>query len=114
LNAEVANPGQVAYRVRLCKAGYGPYSGGSTPSSGYVAIFMLMQVCRAVTVYGFGKVRLASGTTVPVRDPAESLGYVLAPCHLIPISREFGVCPRPLPPDTHEQRVRGLSSPPAT
>ena len=54
----------VSYRVRLCQKGYGPYPGGSTPSSGYVAIFGLMHMCQSVTVYGFGKDK-AHGIQVP-------------------------------------------------
>lgn len=54
----------VSYRVRLCKEGYGPYPGGSTPSSGYVAIFAFMHMCQSVTVYGFGKDK-AHGIQVP-------------------------------------------------
>jgi hypothetical protein len=26
------------YRTRLCRAGYGPFAGGSTPSSGLVSV----------------------------------------------------------------------------
>jgi len=43
------------YRVRLCKAGYGPYEGGTVPSSGLVGAYMLLQMCRSVTAYGFGQ-----------------------------------------------------------
>ena len=42
------------YRDRLCKSGYGPYPGGSTPSSGFVSVYLLMQMCGRVTLYGFG------------------------------------------------------------
>ncbi|KAK3288213.1 hypothetical protein CYMTET_4298, partial [Cymbomonas tetramitiformis] len=42
------------YRVRLCKAGYGPYEGGNTPSSGLVGAYLLVQLCKSVTAYGFG------------------------------------------------------------
>eukprot|EP00873_Tetraselmis_striata_P005607 jgi/Tetstr1/425871/TSEL_016246.t1 len=42
------------YRDRLCKAGYGPYQGGSTPSSGFVSVYLLLQLCQKVTLYGFG------------------------------------------------------------
>lgn len=44
------------YRNRLCRQGYGPYPGGQTPSSGLVAVYVMMQVCRKVTAYGFGGV----------------------------------------------------------
>ncbi|KAK3267951.1 hypothetical protein CYMTET_23520, partial [Cymbomonas tetramitiformis] len=56
----------VAYRVKLCKAGFGPYSGGSTPSSGYVAIYLLMHMCQTLTVYGFGRTKLmGQGSYLP-------------------------------------------------
>jgi len=42
------------YRDRLCKAGYGPFQGGSTPSSGFVSVYLMLQLCRRVTLYGFG------------------------------------------------------------
>ncbi|KAK3264100.1 hypothetical protein CYMTET_27137 [Cymbomonas tetramitiformis] len=42
------------YRVRLCQGGRGPYNGGSTPSSGFVAIFFMMNMCKTLRVYGFG------------------------------------------------------------
>mmetsp|Transcript_9634 Transcript_9634/g.19981 ORF Transcript_9634/g.19981 Transcript_9634/m.19981 type:complete len:384 (-) Transcript_9634:310-1461(-) len=42
------------YRTRLCRAGYGPYMGGNTPSSGYVGVYLAMQMCGKVAVYGFG------------------------------------------------------------
>jgi hypothetical protein len=42
------------YRTRLCRQGYGPYPGGQTPSSGLLAVYIMMQVCRKVTGYGFG------------------------------------------------------------
>eukprot|EP00899_Mesostigma_viride_P011384 jgi/Mesvir1/20246/Mv13480-RA.1 len=54
----------VSYRVRLCEAGYGPFLGGNTPSSGYVAIYFLRHLCKAVTVYGFGSSKI-EGVTVP-------------------------------------------------
>ena len=44
----------VAWRTRLAERGFGPYYGGSTPSSGFVGLFMLMNMCESVTVYGFG------------------------------------------------------------
>ena len=47
-------PCMVDYRIGLCRAGHGPFTGGSTPSSGYVAIYLLMRLCRMLTVYGFG------------------------------------------------------------
>jgi len=42
------------YRDRLCRAGYGPYLGGSTPSSGFVSVYLMMQLCERLTLYGFG------------------------------------------------------------
>ena len=44
----------VSYRTRLASKGFGPYFGGSTPSSGFVGLYMLMNMCERVTVYGFG------------------------------------------------------------
>jgi hypothetical protein len=40
--------------ARLCHAGYGPYMGGNTPSSGNVGVYLAMQMCSKVAVYGFG------------------------------------------------------------
>ncbi|UPQ99836.1 sialyltransferase [Chloropicon primus] len=48
----------VRYRVKLCKDGYGPYSGGSTPSSGFVAVYFLRTICKRVTLYGLGTVNI--------------------------------------------------------
>eukprot|EP00899_Mesostigma_viride_P009180 jgi/Mesvir1/18263/Mv09533-RA.1 len=45
----------VQYRVALCKAGYGPFIGGATPTSGLVLTYVLMQLCKHVTLYGFGQ-----------------------------------------------------------
>ena len=42
------------YRARLCKAGYGPFTGGNTPSSGWVGVYLATQLCAKVNVYGFG------------------------------------------------------------
>jgi len=42
------------YRRLLCTHGYGPYTGGHTPSSGFVAIFVLLQLCKDIDLYGFG------------------------------------------------------------
>ena len=44
----------VGYRVRLCASGRGPFNGGAVPSSGLVAIFIMLNVCSSVDVYGFG------------------------------------------------------------
>eukprot|EP00241_Pyramimonas_parkeae_P015510 CAMPEP_0114283928 /NCGR_PEP_ID=MMETSP0059-20121206/4374_1 /TAXON_ID=36894 /ORGANISM="Pyramimonas parkeae, Strain CCMP726" /LENGTH=573 /DNA_ID=CAMNT_0001404711 /DNA_START=46 /DNA_END=1767 /DNA_ORIENTATION=- len=44
----------VGYRVQLDEVGRGPYHGGSTPSSGYLAAFLMMQLCDKLTLYGFG------------------------------------------------------------
>ena len=46
------------YRVRLCRTGRGPYDGGSVPSSGFVAIFLLHNLCEHVSVFGFGNYRI--------------------------------------------------------
>jgi len=45
------------YRVKLCKSGRGPYEGGNVPSSGFVSVFLLHNLCKNVSVYGFGKYR---------------------------------------------------------
>uniref|UniRef100_A0A061SFE5 Cmp-n-acetylneuraminate-beta-galactosamide-alpha--sialyltransferase 1 n=1 Tax=Tetraselmis sp. GSL018 TaxID=582737 RepID=A0A061SFE5_9CHLO len=45
----------LSYRIRLCAAGQGPYKGGAVPSSGLVAVFLFMQLCSRVAVYGFGR-----------------------------------------------------------
>ncbi|KAK3272817.1 hypothetical protein CYMTET_18909 [Cymbomonas tetramitiformis] len=42
------------YRARLCRAGYGPYLGGNTPSSGYMGVYLALQMCGKVSTYGFG------------------------------------------------------------
>jgi len=42
------------YRARLCGAGFGPFAGGNTPSSGWVAVYLATQLCAKVDVYGFG------------------------------------------------------------
>jgi len=44
----------VGYRTRLDGAGRGPYQGGSTPSSGYLGVYMLLQMCKKVSGFGFG------------------------------------------------------------
>ena len=46
----------MSYRVKLCSNGFGPYVGGNTPSSGYVAVFLMLKLCKRVTLYGMGKV----------------------------------------------------------
>lgn len=48
------------YRRLLCTHGYGPYVGGHTPSSGFVAIFVLIQLCKGMDLYGFGDSGLSS------------------------------------------------------
>lgn len=50
----------VAYRVKLCNLGYGPYSGGTTPSSGYVAVYIMQKLCKSTTLYGMGLTRNVS------------------------------------------------------
>jgi len=42
------------YRGRLNSSGVGPFEGGDTPSSGFLAVYLMMQACKSVTVYGFG------------------------------------------------------------
>ena len=42
------------YRQLLCSHGYGPYPGGHTPSSGFVTIFVMLQLCKKMNLYGFG------------------------------------------------------------
>mmetsp|Transcript_17342 Transcript_17342/g.33383 ORF Transcript_17342/g.33383 Transcript_17342/m.33383 type:complete len:404 (+) Transcript_17342:152-1363(+) len=44
----------IQYRERMCQAGYGPYQGGTAPTSGLVGIYLLLQHCESVTAYGFG------------------------------------------------------------
>lgn len=44
----------VSYRQRLHEVGRGPYVGGDTPSSGYVAVCMMLALCKHVSAYGFG------------------------------------------------------------
>lgn len=36
------------YRARLCQAGYGPFAGGNTPSSGWVGVYLATQLCAKV------------------------------------------------------------------
>ena len=50
----MAQPLLAGYREKLCEAGYGPYRGLLVPSSGYVIIYFLMNLCDSVSVYGFG------------------------------------------------------------
>ena len=47
----------VSYRVRLCASGHGPYAGGAVPSSGLVAVFLMLNLCASVDLYGFGSTR---------------------------------------------------------
>mmetsp|Transcript_37441 Transcript_37441/g.105716 ORF Transcript_37441/g.105716 Transcript_37441/m.105716 type:complete len:442 (+) Transcript_37441:254-1579(+) len=42
------------YRGRLEAAGFGPFDGGDTPSSGFIAAYLMLQACGSVTLYGFG------------------------------------------------------------
>ena len=44
------------YRIRLCKAGYGPYKGGISPTSGFVASYFLRSICDRLSLYGLGTV----------------------------------------------------------
>ena len=50
----MAQPLLKGYREKLCHAGYGPYKGFHVPSSGYTIIFVLMNLCERLSVYGFG------------------------------------------------------------
>eukprot|EP00873_Tetraselmis_striata_P045962 jgi/Tetstr1/466226/TSEL_010783.t1 len=59
----------LGYRERLCKAGFGPYKGLNVPSSGFMAIIMLLPLCDRVTVYGFGVEGMKN------RKVDESFGY---------------------------------------
>eukprot|EP00854_Cymbomonas_tetramitiformis_P029383 gene29383-36593_t len=43
-----------AYRAKVEATNRGPYFGGNTPSSGLVAVFAMLSLCRNVTAYGFG------------------------------------------------------------
>jgi hypothetical protein len=59
----------VDFRVKMCAAGRGPYRGGSTPSSGLIAAFVALQLCEAVTLYGFNpNDKDASTTTTATKD----------------------------------------------
>ena len=44
------------YRIRLCKAGYGGYKGGISPTSGFVASYFLRSICERLSLYGLGTV----------------------------------------------------------
>ena len=44
------------------------YEGRDTPSTGLVAVFLMIQLCKKITVYGFtGMVRASSNTHIPKR-----------------------------------------------
>lgn len=47
------------YRIRMCRAGWGPFEGGEDPSSGLVASYLAHQLCPLSSVYGFGADRVA-------------------------------------------------------
>lgn len=51
---------EAQYRQRLCNAGYGPYGGGTTPTSGLVSTYLAIQLCHQVSLYGFGSSRDAN------------------------------------------------------
>lgn len=42
------------YREKMCKAGFGPYRGLNVPSSGWVMGYMMLKLCDAISIYGFG------------------------------------------------------------
>lgn len=44
----------VGYRERLNAQGIGPFEGGDTPSSGFLAAYLVLQACDTITLYGFG------------------------------------------------------------
>jgi len=44
----------VSYRERMSASGIGPFEGGDTPSSGFIAMYLMLQACDTVTLYGFG------------------------------------------------------------
>ena len=48
----------IKFRLEMCARGFGPYTGGNTPSSGLVAVVLFSQLCNTTTVYGFGKDKL--------------------------------------------------------
>ena len=47
----------------MCKAGFG-YGGSSSPSSGYLAVYLMINLCKSVTVYGFGRADYQSAHTL--------------------------------------------------
>ncbi|KAK3272032.1 hypothetical protein CYMTET_19646 [Cymbomonas tetramitiformis] len=51
----------VDYRKRLCSQGYGPYAGGSTPSSGLLAVYIARRICKHTALYGFSNKVLRHG-----------------------------------------------------
>uniref|UniRef100_A0A061SAX5 Cmp-n-acetylneuraminate-beta-galactosamide-alpha--sialyltransferase 1 n=1 Tax=Tetraselmis sp. GSL018 TaxID=582737 RepID=A0A061SAX5_9CHLO len=66
-----AGPLLMGYRERLCHEGYGPFKGLNVPSSGFVAIYMLLPLCDRVTVYGFG----VEGMGTKKLDSPDAYGY---------------------------------------
>eukprot|EP00976_Prorocentrum_cordatum_P115574 1196032-Prorocentrum_minimum.AAC.8 len=50
------------------RSGRGPYHGSSTPSSGYLALYLMLQLCDQITVYGFGLDDEAGRAQVAARD----------------------------------------------
>ncbi|KAK3239426.1 hypothetical protein CYMTET_50658, partial [Cymbomonas tetramitiformis] len=42
------------WRARLCAAGRGPYRGGDHASTGLQAVYLAVQLCQRVDIYGFG------------------------------------------------------------
>lgn len=64
------------YRRKLEDRGFGPFYGGSTPSSGFVGVYLLLQMCGTVTVYGFGLDDETSGA-----KHAYHYFYLFSPSH---------------------------------
>jgi hypothetical protein len=42
------------FRTRVSKCTHLPAEGPATPSSGLVAVYMMLYMCQRLTVYGFG------------------------------------------------------------
>ena len=63
----MAQPLLAGYREKLCEAGHGPYQGLLVPSSGYVIIYFLMNLCDSVSVYDFG--------VKPIKDGPQAYPY---------------------------------------
>ncbi|KAK3236399.1 hypothetical protein CYMTET_53459, partial [Cymbomonas tetramitiformis] len=70
----VVNKLLVAYKARLCQAGYGPYSGGEAPSTGLLVVYLALQLCYRLDAYGFGwepsQPQLGGRANLPISDDA--------------------------------------------